>query len=148
MVHALMQATHQSTVLGHTGLATGRAVRWRAPAAGHLQVHGTTVWITRTGGGPDWVLSPGERLRLEAGQELVVETWHPQGCAELHWQPLAQPRRVRDVWAALAGGADAAARALGRLAAWARERSAASSASRAQGAICAGPSMASGGALQ
>ncbi|MFN3417226.1 MAG: DUF2917 domain-containing protein [Caldimonas sp.] len=148
MVHALMQATHQSTPLGHTGVAAGQAVRWRAPGAGHLQVQGATVWITRTGGGPDWVLCPGERLWLEAGQELVVETWHPQGRAELHWLPLAQPRQARNVWVGLAGGADAAARALMRLAAWAREHSAASSARRAQGAICAGPSVASSEALQ
>ena len=148
MDRSLMQVMHQSQGLAQLGPEHGRTLRWRASEAGSLVVHGGALWITRTGGGEDWVLASGERLGLCAGEEVVAETWQAGAHAALHWQPAAQPLRLRGLWAALAAGAERGERALGRVADWARARSAAASASRAQGAICSGPSMASGGALQ
>lgn len=129
MDRVLMQAMHQSLSLAALGPEVGRSLRWRASEAGSLIVHDSPLWITRTGGGEDWVLAPGERLPLRAGEEVVAETWQPCARAELHWQPEAQALRGRGVWELLARGAERGARALGRVADWARARSAAASAS-------------------
>lgn len=120
MDQTLMQATHQSRPLGVLGPGSGRTLRWRASEAGTLIAHGSALWVTRTGGGDDLVLNPGEGLRLRRGDEVVAETWRADGQAQLRWWAEAQGLRTRGFWEALARGAEAAARVLGRLADWAR----------------------------
>lgn len=147
------------------------AWRFEAGRAGWLAVTEGRVWLTRDGGGDDHVLAAGEQLWLGRGTRVVVENWQPAVAARLGWRAdvaaAAQPRRgealpalgdgtaLRAAPAALAtGAADAAwagvARALRGLAAGllAAARSAEARASRAQGSIPAGESMASSGALQ
>ena len=120
MDQTLMQAMHQSRPLGVLGPGSGRTLRWRASEAGTLIVHGSALWVTRTGGGDDLVLTPGEGLSLHRGDEVVAETWRADGQAQLHWQAEAQGLRPHGFWEALARGAEAAACVLGRLADWAR----------------------------
>lgn len=116
-------------------LAPGEARRVGA-GAGELTVLRGRVWLTgRCGGGngSDLVLSPGDSLRLVDAQGSVIESWRRGEGAELRWQPRVQRT-------GLAGFAGAFFAALAR--------TAASSASRAQGCISAGDSMASSGAVK
>lgn len=151
------------------------ALQLHARQAGWLQVDDGQVWITRSGEGVDHVLAAGQALPVDRGQALLLEPWRPGDVARLRWAagPAAAPGGLARAGAALdgaaagrvdqtdlrlrgpaAGGAGLAWRALarglraaaGRLAAAAR--SADARASRAQGSICAGDSMASSGALQ
>lgn len=104
--------------------------------AGELTVLRGRVWLTGRcgpGDGSDRVLSPGDSLRLTDGDGAVVESWRRGEGAVLRWQPRAQ--RL-----GLAGFAGAFLAALAR--------NAASSASRAQGCISAGDSIASSGAVK
>ena len=105
--------------------------------AGVLRVASGTVWLTQTGGTGDWVLQAGETHRLRAGQLAVLEDWGGPVPASFYWQSDASAQALGlDLglrW--LAAGADEVARRLGRLAAWARARSAASSAMHPQGCI-------------
>lgn len=116
-------------------LAPGEARRVGA-GAGDLTVLRGRVWLTGRcgpGDGSDRVLGPGDSLRLADAQGAVVESWRRGEGAELRWQPRAQPL-------GLFGFAGAFFAALAR--------TAASSASRAQGCISAGDSMASSGAAK
>ena len=136
-------------------LAAGSAVRL-SHGGGELMVLEGRVWLTRgghTGDNDDHLLEPGQRLRLVAGQDAVIETWDRDQPALVQWQPrpqgvlaAAQALVLRGL-AFFAGEAAAGLRGLaGGLAALAR--SAASSASRAQGCISAGDSIACSGALK
>jgi Protein of unknown function (DUF2917) len=109
-----------------------------------------SVWVTRSGDLDDYVLQPGERLALSRGEQVTVSAFDAGQPALWDWRfaPSRSPqRRVRDV---VASGFVFAARVLERgatgLAALAR--SAASMASRAQGCIKGGDSMASAGTVQ
>ena len=116
-------------------LAPGEARRVGA-GAGEITVLRGRVWLTgRCGPADDGdvVLSPGDTLRLGDAQGAVIESWRRGEGAELRWQPRAQR-------GGLAGFAGAFFAALAR--------TAASSASRAQGCISAGDSMASSGAVK
>lgn len=116
-------------------LAPGEARRVGA-GAGELTVLRGRVWLTGPcgeGDGNDRVLSPGDSLRLTEAQGAVIESWRRGEGAELRWQPRVQR-------AGLAGFAGAFFAVLAR--------TAASSASRAQGCISAGDSMASSGAVK
>lgn len=116
-------------------LAPGEARRVGA-GAGELTVLRGRVWLTGRCGpadGSDVVLSPGDSLRLADAQGAVIESWRRGEGAEVRWQPRVQR-------AGLAGFAGAFFAALAR--------TAASSASRAQGCISAGDSMASSGAVK
>lgn len=116
-------------------LAPGEARRVGA-GAGELTVLRGRVWLTGRCGpadDADLVLSPGDSLRLADADGAVIESWRRGEGAELRWQPRAQ----RPGLAGLAGAFFAAL-----------ARTAASSASRAQGCISAGDSMASSGAVK
>lgn len=116
-------------------LAPGEARRVGA-GAGELTVLRGRVWLTGRCGptdDADRVLSPGDSLRLADAEATVIESWRRGEGAELRWQPRTQR-------AGLAGFAGAFFAALAR--------TAASSASRAQGCISAGDSMASSGAVK
>jgi hypothetical protein len=113
---------------------------------GELSIIAGRVWLTRDGDLGDHVLEPGARLRLGIGENAVIEPARTGEVVTLRWSP----RRQRLVGAlaaeplrGLAFLAALAARGFAALA-----RSAAASASRAQGCISGGDSMASSGALK
>jgi hypothetical protein len=111
---------------------------FRPAKAGVLKVTSGTVWLTQTGGTGDWVLQVGESHYLQAGQLAVLEDWGGAVPASFDWLPAgtrAQSLSADFGLRLLAAGADEVAGRLGRLAAWARARSAASSAMRPQGCI-------------
>lgn len=121
-----------------------RDAAWLSAVAGHL-------WVTRRGDPADYVLAPGERLALACGDDVTVGGWSRDEAAS--WAVAARaatPCRYRALRAALAWPFDATARALrfGAAALAALARSAASIASRAQGRIASGESIASAGTLQ
>jgi hypothetical protein len=122
----------------------------RPDTTGRLRVLDGEVWVTRKADRMDYRLRPGDSLQIRRGDSVVVEPWSAGAPVCLSWE--AQPWRppgLRALWGAgrTAGWAWLAA-VLRRAAAWARARSAASSASRAHGSMSAGDSMASCGALQ
>lgn len=113
---------------------------------GELTVIEGRVWLTRDSDLGDHRIEAGERLRLAVGENAVIEPWDAGHAVSVRWKPrrqgffgavLTEPLRAV-AWAlsALAGGFDALA------------RSAAAMASRAQGCISGGDSMASSGALK
>lgn len=109
-----------------------------------------SVWVTRSGDPDDYVLQAGDRLALSRGEQVTVSALDMDTPAlwDWHFAPARSPqRRVRDV---VASGFVFVARVLERVAAGlaALARSAASMASRAQGCIKAGDSMASAGTVQ
>ena len=104
--------------------------------AGDLTVLRGRVWLTGECGESDRILSPGQSLRLSDAQAVVIEAWDRGEGASVRWQP----RRPLLQSLPLRGFAGAFFAALAR--------SAASSASRAQGCIKAGDSIASSGALK
>jgi hypothetical protein len=138
-------------------LAAGQAIQV-GPWPGELTVVDGRVWLTRRGDAADHVLQPGQRLRLDGGAGVVIESWDRGAPAAVHWQPQAQDRlRVALLAPTLAGAllllADLAARVTRGLGAAtlrfeAVARKAASSARRAQGCIHIGDSMACGGTVQ
>ena len=116
-------------------LPAGEARRVGA-GAGELTVLRGRIWLTeRCGPGDDGdrVLCSGESLRLADAGAVVVEFWRRGEGAVLRWQPRVQ----RAGLAGLAAGFFAAL-----------ARRAASSASRAQGCMSAGDSIASSGAVK
>lgn len=141
------------------------ARRFEPARAGWLAVQQGRVWLTRDGGGGDHVLQAGGRIWLGRGERVLVEPWRAGDVAVLAWQlhhgatavdqPAPRARRaVRGAGEAAAGVGSGAWRALalalralaaGLLAA---ARSADARASRPQGAMPAGESIASSGALQ
>lgn len=152
-----MKASHQSSgvrVLGRQpgGVPVMATQRLQARRAGWLVVQQGRAWITRDGDPDDHVLAEGDGVWVPAGTGLVVEPWQPGRLARLDWQlPLGADQRgarrragvAERAWLGLAGALRTAA---GRLLAAAR--SAEAMASRAQGSIKAGDSMASCGAAQ
>ena len=136
----------------------------QARQTGWLRVDAGRAWITRSGDAADHVLAAGDAIALRRGQHLVAEPWQVGQAVRLQWQAgdalpvawqadqvpvlrtlpaAARPTRAGLAWRTLAWALRGAAV---RLAAAAR--SADSRASRAQGRICAGDSMAASGALQ
>jgi len=143
--------THSELSAGGTkadttlALATGQAIHL-GRLGGELTVLEGRVWLTRDSDLGDHRVEAGERLRLAVGENAVIEPWDAGHAVSVQWKPrrqgffgavLAEPLRAL-AWAlgALAGGFSALA------------RSAAASASRAQGCISGGDSMASSGALK
>ena len=113
---------------------------------GELTVVEGRVWLTRDNDLGDHVVEPGERLRIAVGDNAVIEPVCRDATVTLRWTPrrqtfigalLAEPLRGLAFLAGLAAGGFAAL-----------ARSAAASASRAQGCISGGDSMASSGALK
>ena len=116
-------------------LAPGQARRLGL-GGGELTVLRGRVWLTGECGDADQILTPGQSLRVSDAQAVVIEAWDRGAGASVRWQarqPLLQRLPLRGF-----AGAFFAALA----------RSAASSASRAQGCIKAGDSIASSGALK
>lgn len=116
-------------------LPAGEARRVGA-GAGELTVLRGRIWLTeRCGPGDDGdrVLCSGESLRLADAGAVVVESWRRGEGAVLRWQPRVQRAGLTGL-------------AAGFFAALARR--AASSASRAQGCMSAGDSIASSGAVK
>ena len=113
---------------------------------GDLTVLDGSLWLTRDGDLGDHFIEPGQRVRLGVAEHAVIESAHTGQPVTVRWSPrrqsfggalLAEPLR------GLAFLAGVAARGFAALA-----RSAAASASRAQGCIAGGDSMASSGALK
>jgi hypothetical protein len=77
----------------HTTLHRGQVLRLTGEA-GELAVLGGRVWLTRSGDPDDYVLTAGERLRLDAHDEVVLEAWQRGAEARVSWQPHAQTRRA------------------------------------------------------
>ena len=142
------------------------AVRLQARSAGWLRVQRGQIWLTRDGGGDDHVLDRGEQFWLQAGDGLVIEPWQSGDSAQLAWalgseapaqrpvlrpvvRPVMRPELHRESGAGSAALLALAAvfrGAAGRLLAAARRAEA--MASRPQGSIRAGDSIASCGAVQ
>ena len=123
----------------------------RTRRAGRLTVKAGRAWITREGDLDDHVLSAGEAVELRAHEQIVVEPWEGGTQVRLAWcsaqRRAALLRGVELLRVAalrfVAGWSAAAGERLSALA-----RSAAASASRAQGAMPCAESSASSGALQ
>lgn len=126
-------------------LSTGQAVHL-GRLGGELTVLEGSVWLTRDSDLGDHRVEAGERLRLAVGENAVIEAWDAGHAVSVQWKP----RRQGFLGAVLAEPLRALAWALGGLAGGfnALARSAAASASRAQGCISGGDSMASSGALK
>ena len=140
-MNSQFQVFHGGTFQMHSGDAThlGRL-------GGDLTVVAGGVWLTRDGDLGDHFVEAGERVRVAAGENAVIEPSRTGETVSLRWQPrrqsfvgavLAEPLR------GLAFLAGVAARGFAALA-----RSAADSACRAQGCISGGDSIASSGALK
>ena len=115
-------------------------------SGGELTVTKGRVWMTRLGDLDDHLIEAGQRIRVGASEDAIIESWRPTDSARVQWVPQRQPLAVlafAEVLRGFAGLAAGAARGFAALA-----RSAASSASRAQGCISVGDSMASSGALK
>jgi Protein of unknown function (DUF2917) len=133
-------------------LATGQAMHL-GRLGGELTVLEGRVWLTRDSDLGDHPVEAGERLRLAVGDNAVIEPWDAGHAVRVQWKPrrqgffgavVAEPLRAL-AWAlgAVARGLRAGAGGFSALA-----RSAAASASRAQGCISGGDSIASSGALK
>jgi hypothetical protein len=132
-------------------LFTTRSARRVGRGAGVLTVVAGRVWLSRAGDPDDHVLGSGHQIRLQRAEEAVIEPWHRGEPSRLLWRADPQPPR----WRGLAASALATLRRAPRFGLGAaltrlvdRARNAASSASRAQGSIKAGESIASCGALK
>ena len=126
-------------------LASGEALHL-GRLGGELIVVDGRVWLTRDNDLGDHVVQPGERLRLGVGENAVIEAARTGGAITVRWNP----RRQGFVGALLAEPLRGLAFLTGLAAAGfaALARSAAASASRAQGCINDGNSIASSGALK
>lgn len=118
-----------------------------------LMAIGARLWVTRQGDADDHVLAPGERLPVACGDRLVVGPWSPGDGAGWVWQSRGSAAGHVSVYgwrrlpAALRGAAARVLRgAAAGLAALARR--AAAMASRAQGCMRPGESIASAGTVQ
>lgn len=115
-------------------LEAGQARRLPAGSVVITLVEGR-AWVT-AGDGQDLVMSHGHALAVSDARQVVIEPFDAASRVVLRWQPIQAP--VRDLrWRALPGAV------LSALA-----RSAASVASRTHGAMSAGDSMASSGAVK
>lgn len=134
-------------------LDAGRALALRAREATELTVAQGMLWATLDGPhvGPlndrgDVVLQAGERLLLAAGQRVLIESISAAGREPVRLSWTRQPRRY-GVLRVLAPLRVALPAALRGVLTSVRAARAASNASRAQGAIACGESIASSGAL-
>jgi Protein of unknown function (DUF2917) len=135
MLTELQQSSPFNCALpGTWKLAAGRAITLQPRGAGILRVAHGQLWATFDGphGGPpndlgDHFVGVGERLRLRAGQRLVVEARDAKAPTYFRWDPLpagAQVPRLApvvgplaDLRTALVMGAGAARRLVAGLAA-------------------------------
>jgi hypothetical protein len=113
---------------------------------GELTVIEGRVWLTRDNDLGDHFIEPGERVRLGVAENAVIEAARPGETLALRWNPRRQGFFAAWTEAPLRGLAFLTALLAAGFAALAR--SAALSASRAQGCISGGDSIASSGALK
>jgi Protein of unknown function (DUF2917) len=113
---------------------------------GDLTVIDGTVWLTRDGDLGDHFIEAGQKLRLGVNENAVIESAHTGQPVVVRWNPrrqsllgavLVEPLRGLALFAGLVATGFAAL-----------ARSAAASASRAQGCIAGGDSIASSGTLK
>ena len=155
LVHSPLLSLAATSAAHSRRIATGSALRL-SRGGGELTVLEGRVWLTRggnTGDTGDHRLEAGQHIRLVAAQDAVIESWDRDRAAVVRWEPRPQgalaavQALVLRALAFFAGEAALGLRGLaGGLAALAR--SDASSASRAQGCISAGDSIACSGALK
>ena len=136
----LQQSTAAPALPGTWKLGAGRAITFQPREDGVLRVAHGQVWATFDG--PhcgalndlgDHFVGAGGKLRLRAGQRLVIEPWKTQAGAYFSWDPLPLPARataprvaavvqpLADLRLALALGAGATARLVKGLAGFAWE---------------------------
>jgi hypothetical protein len=113
---------------------------------GDLSVLQGRVWLARDGDPGDHRIDAGQRVRLGVAEDAVIESWDSGQPVVVRWNPRRQTFFGAVLAEPLRGLAFVARFAAGGFAALAR--SAAASASRAQGCISGGDSMASSGALK
>jgi hypothetical protein len=126
-------------------LAAGAALH-HGRLGGDLIVVDGSIWLTRDGDLGDHVVEPGQKVRLAVNENAVIESAKTGETVTLCWYPRRQSFVGALAEAPLRGLAfltGLAARGFVALA-----RSAAASASRAQGCINGGDSIASSGALK
>ncbi len=112
-------------------IAPGQAIRL-GHRGGELTVVSGRVWMTRRGDLGDHVFGPGQRVRLDAAEDAVVETWDARQTAVVRWNPrqrsflgalLAEPLRgAAFLTGRLAAGCAALARTAAAGAVWAQGR--------------------------
>ncbi|MES2226982.1 MAG: DUF2917 domain-containing protein [Pseudomonadota bacterium] len=132
---------HSHQAIHH--LASGQALRL-GRLGGELTVVDGRVWLTRDGDLGDHVLEPGQRVHLPVDANAVIEPARTGDTITVRWNPRHQSfvgALVETPLRSLAFLAGLAARGFAALA-----RSAAASASRAQGCISGADSIASSGA--
>lgn len=140
MTRELMTCQHQSETSGQP---------WRVPADGWIVAEAGPLWLTRFGDPDDHVLRHGERLGLRRGDRIVTGAWLPDRPIAWRYEGVRTARRgVVGAFFAAGRATFLAALADAFEAVAARARRAAASASRAQGCISIGDSMASSGALK
>ena len=108
---------------------------------GELTVVEGRVWLTRDGDLGDHVVEPGQRVRLAVNDNAVISPWHSGEGVVMRWNPRRQGLFGAVFAGPLLGLAFATRLLAGGFAALAR--SAAASASRAQGCISGADSIAS-----
>ncbi len=126
-------------------LAGGQALHL-GRLGGELAVVEGHVWLTRDGDLGDHVIEPGQRVRLGVDENAVIESARTGEAVAVRWYPRRQSfvgALVEEPLRGVAFLTGLAARGFVALA-----RSAAASASRAQGCISGGDSIASSGALK
>lgn len=78
-------------------LGAGEATSLRASGASILRIRQGRVWVTRDAtaqwGSEDLVLAPGETLRVEAGERIVMEPWDGHG-ATYSWDLASSSERA------------------------------------------------------
>ena len=126
-------------------LASGAALHL-GRLGGDLVVIDGRVWLTRDGDLGDHVVEPGQRIRLAVNENAVIESAKTGETATVRWYPRRQSFFGALAEEPLRGFAFLTGLAASGFAALAR--SAAASASRAQGCISGGDSIASSGALK
>ena len=126
-------------------VGSGKAMHF-GRQGGELSVVEGQVWLTRDSELGDHVIEPGQRVRLAVADNAVIEPLLRDQAATVRWNP----RRQSFVGVLFAAPLRGLAFAAGLMATGfaALARSAASMASRAQGCISTGDSMASSGALK
>ena len=113
---------------------------------GDLTVIDGTVWLTRDGDLGDHFIEAGQKVRLGVAEDAVIESAYTGRPVTVRWNPRRQSfvgAVLTEPLRGLAFFAGLAARGFAALA-----RTAAESASRAQGCIRGGDSIASSGALK
>jgi hypothetical protein len=81
------------------GRPAAAVTHWRAPASGEL-VACAKLWLTRQGDLDDHVLHPGERVRLDRGDDIVVEALRQDPAPLWRWQPAVRPAKGWRAWLA------------------------------------------------